>query len=314
MRKWRVGTFSMGILLIILGITLFISLIKDFSAINYLISAWPIILIILGAEILLYIYFSKDDQPKVKYDFLSMLFVIIIGTIAIGSYSLTTIGILPRVQEMISSKYFLISIPEQSISLEENIEKIIVNMPNNRIFTDVRIKKTNESEVVIIGNANVFEKSFDTASGFLNSENIKHHQIGNTILVEFDELVKKEEFSTGISQLEYMIFLPEHVDLEFISVNYVNLTIDGAAINDNFIINTEGKVTINFFEDSNVTLEAIVPSAHYLSGNINWDIETNNTDDSNHDSSTLGKFQLSSGSNNLKIISKSTVEVNKFTN
>ena len=68
MRKWRVGTVSMGLMLVATGILLLMSELQGYNGAMMILRWWPAILIILGVEVLAYIFLSRDDQPKVKFD------------------------------------------------------------------------------------------------------------------------------------------------------------------------------------------------------------------------------------------------------
>src|SRR4051812_33308619 len=92
--SWRVGTFSMGGSLLLLGIFLLLSQLIGIDFAHMLISWWPIIFVVLGLEILLYLFFAKRDNPVLRYDFLSIFFVGIIGMMGIGFTFLSTSGLL----------------------------------------------------------------------------------------------------------------------------------------------------------------------------------------------------------------------------
>lgn len=91
MRKWRVGTISMGIMLIGTGIILLLSQITGINGAEKIIKWWPIILITLGLETLAYIYFSKEENPKVKMDVLSIISVIFILLVCSGIYAVNNL-------------------------------------------------------------------------------------------------------------------------------------------------------------------------------------------------------------------------------
>lgn len=127
MRQWRVGTLSMGLLLIAAGIIMILGKIISFNHIENIVKWWPVILILLGSEILANVYFSKDPQPKVKYDLLSIFFVIII---------LCASTVLYAVERFPNSFYFC-SGPSvsQDISLRDTLEDYVnknntVNLQN----------------------------------------------------------------------------------------------------------------------------------------------------------------------------------------
>lgn len=86
-REWRVGTLSMGILLIALGCTLFISQFKGWSSLQIIFKLWPIVLIMLGCEILGYLFFSRKETSIVKYDGFSIFIIILIILLSIAAYA-----------------------------------------------------------------------------------------------------------------------------------------------------------------------------------------------------------------------------------
>lgn len=87
MRKWRVGTISMGILLVVTGVLLLVSELQGLSGAMLIMRWWPAILIVLGLEILAYIFLSKEDQPKIKFDGLSIFLTVFIILISTGVYA-----------------------------------------------------------------------------------------------------------------------------------------------------------------------------------------------------------------------------------
>jgi len=90
MRRWRVGTFSMGILLIAVGIILLAGEIGGLDGAGLIVRWWPVILIILGLEILIFIAFSRDEQAKIKFDGLSIfliIFIVLVSTCIYGAQS-----------------------------------------------------------------------------------------------------------------------------------------------------------------------------------------------------------------------------------
>jgi membrane-bound ClpP family serine protease len=88
MRKWRVGTISMGILLILVGILLLFGELRDIPTIKLIFTWWPVILITLGVEVLAHVYFSGEENPKVKYDGFSIFIIILIIIITLSAYGM----------------------------------------------------------------------------------------------------------------------------------------------------------------------------------------------------------------------------------
>jgi len=87
MKRWRVGSLSMGISLVAVGVLLLVSL---FTNLNFITAArflWPIILVALGVEMLLKLFFIKEEDVRIRYDGLSIFFLIIMLTISTGAYA-----------------------------------------------------------------------------------------------------------------------------------------------------------------------------------------------------------------------------------
>ena len=99
MKTKRVGTISMAIVLIGFGILIFIAQINALSAVELSMKFWPMILIVLGGEILWYIYKSKDSEDiKIKYDILSIFIVMVILSVNMVIYGFIETGIMDLIK------------------------------------------------------------------------------------------------------------------------------------------------------------------------------------------------------------------------
>ena len=63
----------MGLIMVALGIIMLVSQILNTSVIEHIIRWWPIVLILIGLEILAYVFLSKQEEPKVKFDVFSII-------------------------------------------------------------------------------------------------------------------------------------------------------------------------------------------------------------------------------------------------
>ncbi|OLS03468.1 LiaI-LiaF-like domain-containing protein [Tissierella creatinophila] len=97
MKTKRVGTLSMAFVLIFFGVILLISQVSKVSGVELFIKFWPVILIIIGLEVLYYVYINGDDI-KIKYDVFSIFIVIFILLINIGIYGLMEIGVIDLIK------------------------------------------------------------------------------------------------------------------------------------------------------------------------------------------------------------------------
>lgn len=83
----RVGTYTFGVMLILIGISIVLMTFTSINLLKYILMFWPIILILLGAEIL---YLNSKSDIRVKIDFISIILMCIIvfftGIFSIGNY------------------------------------------------------------------------------------------------------------------------------------------------------------------------------------------------------------------------------------
>ena len=81
----------MGILLISTGIILMLGRFTSIDPVKLILNFWPVILILLGIEIMVYVFGAKEDSPKIKYDGISILMVLFIIFISTTVYIATIV-------------------------------------------------------------------------------------------------------------------------------------------------------------------------------------------------------------------------------
>lgn len=86
-KEKRVGTYTFGVMLILIGLSIIIMTFTKLEFARYLLMAWPLVLIGLGIEIL---YLNSKQNIKVKIDFISIIMVCIVlfctAVFSIGNY------------------------------------------------------------------------------------------------------------------------------------------------------------------------------------------------------------------------------------
>ncbi|NLG84716.1 MAG: hypothetical protein GX493_08970, partial [Firmicutes bacterium] len=94
MKKWRIGTTAMGLSLIFLGVGVLVHQFNPRLAYRLVASCLPFALIALGVEMILVQYSARKTEAGYSYDFLSMVFVFLLGFLGLGVYSLQVSGFL----------------------------------------------------------------------------------------------------------------------------------------------------------------------------------------------------------------------------
>lgn len=98
----RVGLFSMGLVLIILGITILLSQFTRIDIIGLSLKLWPMILILLGLEVLWMNYRNNSDENiRIKFDLASIFIVILILIVNLGLYGIYETGVIDHIRQAI---------------------------------------------------------------------------------------------------------------------------------------------------------------------------------------------------------------------
>ncbi|WP_337102275.1 hypothetical protein [Paenibacillus sp. YIM B09110] len=125
-RTWRVGSLSMGVTLMLIGAALAASLWQDIEAYEMLLWVAPIVFILLGLELLLYLKFSGSDLAIVRYDWISVFFVGLIGTASLGLALLMSTGLFDELQRGLQTTQRSVFVKPHSLQVPDNVNKVIV--------------------------------------------------------------------------------------------------------------------------------------------------------------------------------------------
>ncbi|CAG7652431.1 hypothetical protein PAESOLCIP111_06534 [Paenibacillus solanacearum] len=147
MMRWRVGTLSMGLTLVFLGSILFVSQMNGMRAFDAFIAWWPILFVLLGLEILLYLWFSRKENTVVRYDFVSVFFVSLLYTCCLGFAVLTSIGVIGQIQLAISEVERTVELPDAKQPVGADVKRIIVQTSGSQ----VKVDQSNERVVHVFG-------------------------------------------------------------------------------------------------------------------------------------------------------------------
>jgi hypothetical protein len=145
-RTWRVGSISMGVTLLLIGTALAVSLWQDFNAYEVLLWVAPIVFIMLGLELLLYLKFSKSEKAIVRYDWLSVFFVGVIGMASLGLAFLMSTGLYDELQRELKMTQRSAFIETKAVKVPAGIEQISVHA-----LSPVMISEADTKELQLLG-------------------------------------------------------------------------------------------------------------------------------------------------------------------
>jgi hypothetical protein len=209
-KRWRVGTLSMGVSLISLGLTLFISSWQGAMAFDKLLSLWPIIFILLGCEILLYLFLSRTEKPILHYDLFSIFFVSFLCVCCLLFSFLTSTGLMEELRYTINSKVTTADLPNTQFDVPQNIEKIIVQTFDRKL----KIDKNSMKEVCLLGNYQV-DALGKAGQEVLKTEDVARVEtVGNTMYVLIKELPGKRGFERNPPASSLILVVPQAIPLE----------------------------------------------------------------------------------------------------
>jgi hypothetical protein len=251
MRTWRVGTFSMGASLVFLGLFLFLSRFLGFELVHVMTSWWPLLLVVLGIEILLYLFFSRQEKPVLKYDFLSIFFVAVIGTTGIGFSVLSTTGIIGKVEEVVASEIRSFELPDFSYQTDDSIKRVVLRTAGYQ----TTLEATDDKEVSVFGTYRAQtaknEKLIKSADDYVYT-----NKKGDTLYINVKALPNETgPFSTH-RELAATILIPNDVKLEVIGDGN-QITLNPRTLVNDWSIDTASSLTIEVAKDSNLTVTAV---------------------------------------------------------
>lgn len=118
----RVGTYTFGAMLIIIGISVFVMTFTKFDFFRYLLMIWPIVLIGLGCEIL---YLNSKTDIRVKIDFISIVLMVIVlfftAVFSFANYCVNKVLYDEEIKGKVFNQYFDKSFYEDYENLDYNI-------------------------------------------------------------------------------------------------------------------------------------------------------------------------------------------------
>ena len=216
MREWRVGTFSMGISLLLLGVGLLFTQILKLDVGKVMLSWWPVLFIILGIEILLYLFNKKNEQSYIKFDFFSIFFVGIIGTVGIGLTILHATGFHVLIDEYVFAQHRTVELPKYEEKVSKDITRIFIDADEQK----VHLEAMEGQEVSLFGTLTGRMTSSKVLSE--TSDYALIEQQGDTLYIKLKQPQHKD-IANDWYFIDLMMIVPSHMDVEFANAQELEL-------------------------------------------------------------------------------------------
>lgn len=181
-RQWRVGSLSMGLSLLLLGVFFLASRWQGTEVFDSALEWWPIVFIMLGIEVVCYtLFFRKGDY--VRYDVFSILLIGFLTICCLGLAALSSTGWLDEMRREAKLVYKTVQIPEQSQLVPVNVDKIIIQGSDPQ-----RIKKdanSTQEELMVFGSFRTTDEALLAGDGINSLVQIK--QVGNILYITVND-------------------------------------------------------------------------------------------------------------------------------
>jgi len=211
MRKWRVGSISTGILFILLGVLLLINQVWGVHLITLIFQWWPVILIGLGVEVLVY-HFLQKDVP-LKFDFFSMFILFLALIFTLGIYAVQTSGFLPAFQRSISNNQYSINI-QKTLPIPDSVKEVVVDIPNG----DMEILGSTQKNVSVNGSIRINSVNRGEAEKEI-SDLFTINTVGQQVVIRLNQENSSKWFGNEGINAKLSISLPEGISLQSKLIN-----------------------------------------------------------------------------------------------
>ncbi|MEK3889769.1 hypothetical protein [Bacillus sp. FSL K6-3431] len=309
MRTWRVGSFSMGAALVLLGIFLLLAQFFKWDPAIAMISWWPLLFIILGVEVLLYLGFAKSEKQLIKYDFISIIFISIIGTFGLAMAMLNATGLLEVSKQFVNAEERTLDLPKFEEILTDDIQRVHIETGPYVL----NIEGSKGKEAVMFGTYRGDIKKDSTSIKNIADYALIEKQ-GDTLYIKMKRVPTSRFMNYG-GEIEATILIPSNVELEVVG-EHNDLNLKPRELKGDWSIADIGHVNMDIPENANLKVQAIELQE---AGEAEWqDVKkkksnaVNDKDNVEYEESgpITGTLTYGSGTNTIKVKNSYTVQIN----
>lgn len=212
MKKKRVGTITLAIGLIMLGVVLFINNYTSFG-LEELYKYWPVLLIGLGIEMFVYmIIYRQDEDVKLRVDGLCIVFIIVAALFASNisfklspDFSFNIFGGNSIIDGVRYKSELKENITKDSISKDYTINKLEVK----NSYGDIKLVPYNEKYIKVEALVKVRYNDEQAAREYLNNA-VKIIE-GETTQISVEENNRANKDAYSKATIDFVIYVPDGV-------------------------------------------------------------------------------------------------------
>ncbi|WP_421383050.1 hypothetical protein ACOJQI_02040 [Bacillus salacetis] len=237
--------------------------IMEWDAAYILTGWWPFILVVLGGEMLFFIFFTNQENGRVKYDLLSILFVAVIGTAGIGLTILQATGVMGAMQNWMTAEEKTVEIPTFNQSIEEGIKRVVLDTGQQ----DLTIEGGTGDEVSMFG---TYRSTFIKGENKLNSpQDYLHYEVkGDSLYITLKQLpVDSNPFGSRYTEMNATLVVPTKVGLEVLG-NNGSITMKPRQLLSDWSVTESSEVNVMLSQGSDINL--LAQNVGDIKDNENW--------------------------------------------
>lgn len=229
----------MGLLLIALGVIMLVSQILEISLLDQILKWWPVALIMIGLEILIYVFLSKQDEPKVKFDVFSIIIISILLMASVGVYAVT--GLISSGNGVLIVDSMFDNFKNESIFTRNyEVDVSSSNLVIDNVFGNINVTKGDVEKIEVEANITIRNNDENYASEIADSLVVISND--KDIKIKTDSRKYSNKGKIGSIRIDYTIKVPDTVNVEadnqYGDVLFTDLALSGKVNNKN------GKVTV----------------------------------------------------------------------
>ncbi|SEN45785.1 hypothetical protein SAMN04488134_101129 [Amphibacillus marinus] len=219
MRHWRVGSLSMGILLITLGITLWLAHFFEWDIEQVASLFIPFLLLLIGTEIIVHSIRSRREQALIKYDIFSIFFTAFIGFLAVILLLISSTGLFAAMRQNVFAQEHEIAVEPFTKLINESVNKVVIQT------NDAQVSLTNNTtnELSVFGSLQTNADNFASDLDYLNV-----NQVGDILYLTILRPTEYYGIVNTYHHYDLMISIPSQLDVEvnsFLSQLELDLTV-----------------------------------------------------------------------------------------
>lgn len=266
-RQWRVGSLSMGVLLILLGIALLAGAFDQSRTLAGMLKYWPILLIMLGLELtaLNILANLRSLNYRLTYDFLSIFLVLLLTFGSAVMVVLDSAGIMDLAQRSVTVSQRHLEAEKVSVAAAD-LKNVSINAQGRRIT--LRSYQGSEVKVSIIYRG--YFASEAEARDYADSQYVRSEQAGDILYLDIFP-ANHGRLPNNYVEQEVIILVPETLNLTLGRVRG-EFQVDIPRLQANWILDSQGydqPLVVNLGTANDLKL--LVDSGKDVAGNIPWD-------------------------------------------